>query len=167
MPTGSQVTVSVEDSHGDYIFSKRIPLRRNGSFDASIKLPENSPPGKFSVLVSDINHLQLSDPIPILIERGQTDLKLEWIEAKKDFTADSVPTFIVKARYQNGLPVSNFRAHFNLLQKPYIPSYQKGAITYSFRKSDLSSFYGRVVEGLEDLKKVKDGEEVKVEIRKE
>lgn len=136
LPESTQVTVTIEDLQHNFIVSKRIPLRRNGSFDSSIVIPEASISGHYFVSVADLNHQKLVSPIPIQVKDGSSDLRLEWIEAKNDHTAETTPVYIVKARYENGIPAAKIKGHYELFRKPSVMSYQEGSISYTFESLD-------------------------------
>lgn len=132
LPESTQVTVTIEDLKQNFIISKRIPLRRNGSFDGSIVVPEESVSGHYLVSVADLNQQRLASPIPIQVKDDSSDLKLEWIEAKKDHAVGTTPVYIVKARYENGIPAARLKGRYELFQKPSALSYQKGSVSYTF-----------------------------------
>jgi len=131
-PSTAQVTVSVEDASQNIISSKRIPMRRNGSFDGFLTIPDSSPAGDYQVTVSDLNHLLLSTPVPIRLRQGNNDLRLEWLEINDDYPAHSTPVLIAKARYPNGFPAPGIEGHYKLFRRPASSIYQAGPIRYYF-----------------------------------
>ena len=136
LPDAVQVTVSVTDLHRHSAISKHIPMRRNGSFDSNIPLPANFPSGDYLISIMDLNDQELSSPIPIQIKNRHTDLDLEWLEAKKDHSYGMAPVYIVKARYQSGLPAAGVKGSYGLYRQPADLSYQDGAIGYTFGNPD-------------------------------
>lgn len=135
LPEGTQVNISIEDSRHNFIVSKRVPMRRNGSFDSTILLPQDTGPGYYLVTVADLNNQQLSRPLPIQI-RHATDLKLEWAEAKSDHSTGEAPVYIVKARYKNGIPAANLKGYFELFRRPLAQNHQVGSVSYRFNALD-------------------------------
>lgn len=131
-PTSRQVILEVTDSGQNTIASKNISVPLNGSFDAELPLPEDSPVGSYSVTLSDINHQSLAPPTPIQLHSGSSPVRLEWMEAKKDYQAGTTPLFIAQARYENGLPAGNLKGHYQLFQTPFSRSYQEGVFDYHF-----------------------------------
>lgn len=136
LPESTQVTLILEDLEHNFLASKRIPMRRNGSFDGTIMVPEDSPSGYFLVSIADINQQRLSNPVPVQIKSGDSDLRLEWIEADNDHIADSTPVYIAKARYKNGIPAAKVNGYFELFRKPAPLNHQEGAISFSFAGVD-------------------------------
>ncbi len=133
LPGATQVTITIEDTKQNFIVSKRVPMRRNGSFDTSILLPEEVGSGNYLLSVADLNHQRLSEPVPIQI-RDESDLKLEWLEAKESHPSGEAPVYIVKARYKNGIPAANVAGHFELFRQPKTIKYEEGAVSYSFNR---------------------------------
>ncbi len=133
LPEATQVTVTIEDRQQNFVISKRIPLRRNGSFDGTIVIPDNIVSGNYLIVVSDINHQRITSPVAIQIKSDASDLKLEWIEAERDHAAGTAPVYIVKARYENGIPAVGTKGYYELYQKPSKLNYQEGAINYTFQ----------------------------------
>jgi len=136
LPVSAHVTVSLEDMQYNYVASKRIPLRRNGSFDGTLSLPEDIVSGYYLVNVTDINQQSLASPVPIQVKNGASDLSLEWITAVNDHVSETTPVYIVKARYKNGIPASGVKGYFELFRTPFTLSHQEGAVSYTFESLD-------------------------------
>lgn len=132
LPDANQVTVTVEDSKQNSLASKRVPLRRNGSFDDSFPLPKESVPGLYSVTISDINGQILTAPVPIQISGASSDLSLEWTLKQDDYAGGTAPMTIAKARYGNGIAAGNLEGTLELFRKPTVLSHEEGAIRFSF-----------------------------------
>ncbi|MBN2306366.1 Ig-like domain-containing protein [Candidatus Peregrinibacteria bacterium] len=132
LPTATQVTVTIEDPRHNFIVSKRIPMRRNGSFDGVIAIPGDLTPGPYFVSVVDLNYQRLSAPVPIQIKDSAADLKLEWVEAESDYAYGIAPVFTAKARYKNGIPAGNVKGKYLLYRRPSKLQYEEGAINYIF-----------------------------------
>ena len=136
LPTATQVTVTLEDSRGDFVISKRIPMRRNGSFDCTLAIPGDLPSGDYRISVTDLNLQRLSEPVPIHVKDGSSDLRLEWIEAQKDYVSETTPVLIAKARYKNGISAGQVKGEYQLYRHPSSQEYQKGAVSYNFESID-------------------------------
>lgn len=136
LPEATQVTVTLEDSQQNYVVSKRIPLRRNGSFDGTVAIPENMLSGNYWISVSDLNHQRMAQPVPLQVKDESSDLRLEWINADKHHAYGTTPVYFAKARYQNGLPAPNIKGHYKLFREPLSKNFQEGAINYRFESLD-------------------------------
>ncbi len=136
IPESTQITVIIEDIQHNIIVSKRIPMRRNGSFDGTITIPTDSASGYYMVSVADLNHQRLASPIPIQVRDSASDLRLEWIEAKSDHVAGMAPIYIAKARYENGISAAKVKGYYELFRKPSSQNYQNGAISFAFSGTD-------------------------------
>lgn len=132
LPDANQVTVSIEDSKQNIIGSKRVPLRRNGSFDDSFTLPKDSVPGLYQVTVSDINNQRLTAPVPILITSASSDLFLEWTLKQDHYPAGTAPMTIAKARYGNGIAAGDLEGALELFRRPSLLSHEEGSVRFSF-----------------------------------
>ncbi|MFH0837954.1 MAG: Ig-like domain-containing protein [Patescibacteria group bacterium] len=136
LPVSAYVTVSLEDPQHNYVVSKRIPLRRNGSFDGTLSLPEDLSSGLYMVSVTDVNQQSLTSPVPVQVKNGASDLSLEWITGVDDHISETTPVYIVKARYKNGIPAAGVNGHFELFRTPVTLSHQEGAVSYTFESLD-------------------------------
>ncbi len=136
IPESTQITVTIEDIQHNIIVSKRIPMRRNGSFDGTITVPANSASGYYLLSVADLNHQRLASSVPIQVRDGASDLRLEWIEASSDHVAGMTPVYIAKARYENGIPAAKVKGNYELFRKPSGQNYQEGAISFAFTGVD-------------------------------
>ena len=132
LPENTQVTMTIEDESHNLLIDKRIPMRRNGSFDATVRIPEEAPEGLYYLNISDLNYLAVADPVLIQVRHSEPQVELEWITAKTDYPANMTPTFIVQARYKNGLPASNLKGSYKLYAKENPRHLQEGAVAYSF-----------------------------------
>ncbi len=127
-----QVVISLRDERNNLIFDKRIPLRRNGSFDTSIQLPEQATDGLYELLVSDINNQLINKPIELQINSKEPQVELEWKNEKAHYNQREIPTFQAQARYKNGLPASEKEGYFKLYKKEHDLNYKNGATDFSF-----------------------------------
>ena len=132
LPRATQVTVVIEDLQGNFVASKRIPMRRNGSFDGLISVPGNLASGTYLASVADLNHQRISQQIPIQVKNEISDLRLEWLEAKADYAYGSAPELIAQARYRNGISAGKVKGSYKLYRKPVNLEHQKGAVYYKF-----------------------------------
>ncbi len=137
LPNAKQVVVKVEDYYGNRIVDRRVPLKRNGSFDTAIDLPYDSFEGNYRIVLTDINNQTIHEPVPIQLQSEIPPVKLEWNIARNNLTADQAPVYILSARNANGIPSANVRGKYTLYQKFSNPELQKGATSYSF--SSLST----------------------------
>jgi hypothetical protein len=59
---------------------------------------------------------------------------LEWLEAAKDHLAKVAPVYMVKARYENGIPATSVQGQYQLFRTPSKLSHQEGSICYDFSR---------------------------------
>lgn len=133
-PEASQVTLSLEDEAENLLTSTRVPLRRNGSFDGSLMLPDDTPGGHYHLSVRDINQQLLAEQLAILIRHKRPEVELEWVTAASDQIADEAHVYIAKAHYENGLPAGGIQASYQLYARPFDQTYQEGAVLYNFNR---------------------------------
>lgn len=133
LPEAEQITLGIKDIRGNLIFDRRVPLRRNGSFDAEIQLPEQVVDGEYKLFVADINKQSISKDYEIFIQSKEASIELEWKNEKKHYLQNTVPTFQIQARYKSGLPANQLAGNFKLYRMEDEMSHQNGATQFSFK----------------------------------
>jgi len=132
LPENAQVTVSIVDERENRLAEKRVALRRNGSFDAELKLPKDAPEGTYFVIVSDLNLQRLSVALALEVKSKSPELNLSWLRAPKDYMEDRTPVFMAQARYPSGIPAKNLTGRYELYKQPYQIQLEDGAFYFSF-----------------------------------
>ncbi|MBN1258840.1 Ig-like domain-containing protein, partial [Candidatus Peregrinibacteria bacterium] len=124
-----QVSVLLQDETGDEKARLALPLRRDGSFDGIMLLPESLEAGDYKLAVFSGN--EEWGGADIKITGNEPPFSLEWENARTDYKKGEMPLAAFTAHYPFGLPAAHLMGGFRLYRTPFFFGAEKES-AYSY-----------------------------------
>ncbi|MCS7184184.1 MAG: MG2 domain-containing protein, partial [Patescibacteria group bacterium] len=104
----------IKDPNYKKVFSKKVYLNENGTFNTSFTISKDSPLGYYSICLNDNcdGYFEVAEYVP-------ASFKVNVFSEKDEYILGEIIDLKVKADYYFGLPVSNAEVEYNILAQDY------------------------------------------------
>jgi alpha-2-macroglobulin len=137
LPEDKQVKLALENTEQDALITETLSLRRNGSFDAELEIPQSAPNAVYRLTAYTArDEILSSNDVLITVLNEKPAFEMQWINPQTDFYAGDIALFNLSAHYALGMPAANLNGKWELYKKPYYFSGNFGGDYYSFGKTN-------------------------------
>ncbi|HZX20238.1 MAG TPA: choice-of-anchor X domain-containing protein [archaeon] len=135
--SGAKVTATLNGTH-----SFELSETESGTYSAIIMIPEKTPSGKASVVISaEKNSLKGRKIIEIAVKKFNIIIEIVNVQ-KETYQAGESVFFKIKAVNEMGLPIENARAMLKIEEEEIPLTFTNGLYVGSYRIVDIGTFNG-------------------------
>lgn len=144
LPSQEKVAVTIENSRGEIIYDRELPISHSGTFSGDLELSSESPTGRFFINVTDTNPESpqyLQNTIFWVEEYKKPSFELSFSSENEELVSGDDFNVQLNTSYFFGAPVKNAEVSWHIVKSPLYFDRWSGGGWFSFGVDMMQCFW--------------------------